>query len=299
VAADAIVDAVASLAGYVDIFVLYAVLEHMTVAERLEILEVARATVRPTGAIVVCELPNRLIAQDHHTSQLPFFSQLPDELSLEYFERSTREDFVAGMRRAVAAGADAARQALVHWGRGASYHEFEIALGDLRHRVVASNYDELLMPVREIHREELALAQLLSQQRPDLAPAWSRYWQDVILRAAPVEQPPKFITPWTMETGHSPGVAWTREGSIEILAGGELRVQLPVPTERLLVGIRVADGDVAVEVEGEHDTIALPLPIWRHPASPRYTTVDLPAGTAEVRLRLTCAGNLVFLGYEA
>ena len=47
--------------GEVDVFLLYAVLEHLTVAERLAVLRLAREVVKPDGAIVVCETPNRLI----------------------------------------------------------------------------------------------------------------------------------------------------------------------------------------------------------------------------------------------
>ena len=41
----------------------------------------------------------------------------------------------------------------------------------------------------EVAREELALARSLESYRPDLAPVWSRYWQDVILSAAPMTTP--------------------------------------------------------------------------------------------------------------
>lgn len=80
-------------AGEIDVFLFYAVLEHLTIAERLEALRVAREVVADDGVIVVVETPNRLIDTDTHTSLLPFFDQLPAELALEYADRSPRDEF--------------------------------------------------------------------------------------------------------------------------------------------------------------------------------------------------------------
>ena len=64
----------------VDLVLLYALLEHQTLDERIETLRLAERIVRPGGAIVVTETPNRLTYVDRHTSQLPFFHLLPIEL---------------------------------------------------------------------------------------------------------------------------------------------------------------------------------------------------------------------------
>jgi 2-polyprenyl-6-hydroxyphenyl methylase/3-demethylubiquinone-9 3-methyltransferase len=50
---DTILDAVAARKGQIDVFVCYAVLEHLTVRERLALLRLAREVVKPGGAIVV------------------------------------------------------------------------------------------------------------------------------------------------------------------------------------------------------------------------------------------------------
>ena len=81
---DRILDETAGFRGEVDVFLCYAVLEHMSVDERLALLETARAVVRPGGLIVVIETPNRLTPWDYHTSQLPFLNQLPEDLALRY-----------------------------------------------------------------------------------------------------------------------------------------------------------------------------------------------------------------------
>ena len=128
---ESIVEAVAARRGQVDVFLLYAVLEHLTVAERLQVLRLARDVVKPDGAIVVCETPNRLIYFDHHTAQMPFFHLLPDELAADYYPRSARADFRAAIDQAAEGGRAATLEAIARWGRGVSFHEFEVVFGDL------------------------------------------------------------------------------------------------------------------------------------------------------------------------
>ena len=128
--AETIREAVAERRGQIDVFLLYAVLEHLTLQERLAVLRLARDVVASDGAIVVCETPNRLTYFDHHTAQMPFFHLLPDELALDYYPWSEREDFKAGIAAAAEEGRDAALEAIVRWGRGVSFHDFEVVLGD-------------------------------------------------------------------------------------------------------------------------------------------------------------------------
>ena len=106
--------------------------------------------VKPDGAIVVCETPNRLIYFDHHTARMPFFHMLPDELALDYCPRSQREDFKAAIELPQASsGREAALEAIARWGRGVSFHEFELVFGErLDQHVIASNYDPILFGER-------------------------------------------------------------------------------------------------------------------------------------------------------
>ena len=64
----------------------------------------------------------------------------------------------------------------MRWGRGVSFHEFEVVFGDLSRHVLASNYDPLLFGERPVQPDEVILARYLDRWRPDLAPVWSRYW---------------------------------------------------------------------------------------------------------------------------
>lgn len=121
----------------VDAILLYAVLEHLTPSERLEALKNTWNLLRPNGLLVVVEAPNRFSYFDWHTSQLPFFHQLPLELQRLYFDRSARVAYVDSMKRALAAGGDTGLdEALTRFGQSISYHEFELAIGQLDGLVV-------------------------------------------------------------------------------------------------------------------------------------------------------------------
>jgi ubiquinone/menaquinone biosynthesis C-methylase UbiE len=110
-----------------DLIVFYASLEHMTVSERLAALRGAWERLQPGDCLVVADTPNRLWPADDHSSQLPFFNWLPDELALQFAQASPRELFRHTLETAKPHDAIA----LARFGRGVSYHEFEIALGSL------------------------------------------------------------------------------------------------------------------------------------------------------------------------
>ncbi len=202
-------------------------------------LRLAREVVKPDGAIVVCEAPNRLIYFDHHTAQMPFFHLLPDELAARVL-RDARSERTSRLRSTSAAerGRDAALQAIVRWGRGISFHEFEVVFGDLSRHVIASNYDPLLFGERPVHPDEVILARYLERWRPDLAPAWSRYWLDLILSPQPVERRQPFVRPWTADTVASTHVGWT---SWENLYLGDQHVEA---VDRVAASHRPAGGGI-------------------------------------------------------
>ena len=70
----------------VDVFILYAVLEHLTPIERLHYLQAMWQALPEGGAIVVIETPNRLTWEDKHTAYMDFFHMLPDEYVRAYAE---------------------------------------------------------------------------------------------------------------------------------------------------------------------------------------------------------------------
>jgi len=247
-----VLDAAAAYRGEVDVFLCYAVLEHMTVGERLALLRLARESVRPGGIIVIIETPNRLMPVDYHTSQLPFLGQLPEELALAYLDRSPRAEFVEGMREAAAKGAEAELEAYVRWGRGMSYHELELVFEDLAGHVVASSYEPALLGERRVYRDELALQRVLDTERPDLPGAFSRYWLDVILTPSPGARR-RFLHPWPLVTTASKGAFYDEARMVQLEQDAVLAVVLPQGSSRLVVGLEAALPGTRVNVK-EYDS---------------------------------------------
>jgi SAM-dependent methyltransferase len=283
-------------AGGVDVFLLYAVVEHLTMPERLDVLALARRVVRRDGVIVICEAPNRLIDFDHHTAQMPYFSQLPDDLAMRYARKSQRTDFTTAMAAAAGRGDAAERDALARWGRGVSYHELELVFGDLRRHVIACNYDPLLMGVRPVQPDEQRLARGLAEHRPDLAPVFGRYWLDLILSPVAVPGPPAFIRPWMMDTRASDRVTYSPQEILHVADGGRLRVSLPLATRELMVGV-LADVDV-LEVQARGPTSATSVPARRLPGQATYVTLALDSPQREIELRFDHPAHVNFVGYR-
>lgn len=78
------------------------------------------------GVLVVVETPNRLWWFDLHSSKLPLFHALPDELAFHYTRFSQRENFRELYRDY---SNPAAREHMLRRGRGVSFHEFDVAIG--------------------------------------------------------------------------------------------------------------------------------------------------------------------------
>ncbi|HEX8104106.1 MAG TPA: class I SAM-dependent methyltransferase [Solirubrobacteraceae bacterium] len=300
-----IIDVFKGYAGQVDIVMLYAVIEHLTVRERIEVLAAAREVARPNGVIVVIELPNRLVAWDHHSTWMPFINQLPEPLSLDYLmARGTRPALRENVLRArdpdLPAEADQdALLALERFGRGGSFHEFELAWGGrIDGYVVASNWGPDVLPHREIDPGELPLARLMARLRPDLDPPFSRQWIDLILRPdLPVRRGP-FHRPWVGNAG--PGSHAISRNLDEVVfvpaPEGVLHVELPEPTRRLAV--RVVDGEThtvveATTLQGERATGEAP----GRPGRARSVVIDLPDWADDVEIRLPRGGWIPALTY--
>jgi 2-polyprenyl-3-methyl-5-hydroxy-6-metoxy-1,4-benzoquinol methylase len=118
-----------------DTIIYFAPLEHMTIAERLDTLQTSWAMLPRGGQLVIVETPNRLWYYDGHTSMLPFYHWLPNELAFRYSSFSPRENF-----RELYSTYDAgAKEHFLRQGRGASFHEFDLAIGPVKQlRVVSS-----------------------------------------------------------------------------------------------------------------------------------------------------------------
>jgi SAM-dependent methyltransferase len=297
---DRILKETAAFRGEVDVFLCYAVLEHMSVDERLALLRLAREVVRPDGIIVVIETPNRLTPWDYHTSQLPFLYQLPDELALSYAHRSARKDFTEALDQAAARGPEALRDAFFRWGRGMSFHELELVFDDLPACVLASSWDPMLLPEREVYREELALDRILAAARPDMPPAFSRYWLDFILAPTPRPARPAFLRPWQLRTTGSTGVAYTAHEVISMTDQASLlAIDLPSPASRIVVGPEGASEDeLRVRLRRPDTGEEIETPVQRTGSWASYAEITLAAPAKDLELRLSGAGTVGYVLHD-
>lgn len=161
-----------------DGFLFYAVLEHMTIAERLNALTTTWQLLRPGGLMIVIETPNRLTYTDLHTSHLPFFHMLPLSLAARYFERSPRDLFVHSVRSSTD------RDMMIQrWGTGVSYHEFEVAVGDTcADNMVADGFEEEITSLYPIQMEDELLASFFERKGLRKHRAFTRNHLNFILR---------------------------------------------------------------------------------------------------------------------
>jgi SAM-dependent methyltransferase len=296
---DEIFDALGARKGEIDVLLLYAVLEHMTVTERLTLLRLAREVVPEGGAIVVCETPNRLTYFDHHTAQMPFFHLLPDELALDYYDRSDRPDFTAAMDEAATQGRQPALNTLARWGRGVSFHEFEVVFGDLSKHVIASSHDVALFGERPVLPEEVTLLRFLQRVRPDLDGSWARSWLDVILSPTQVQHRPPVLRPWIAGTMSGSGVSWLPEEVLWMIGKNpELRIILPQATSTIVLGTATSDGHTAhlslVPDGGEPVSLEHELEPW----VTGVTTIQLAEPAQQLTLLSDVSCQVSFVCYE-
>ena len=108
-----------------DWVIFWASLEHMTIPERLAAITAAWTVLGDGGLLTVIETPNRLWFDDSHTSLMPYFNWLPDELAFRYSQHSPRGGFNDRYRHLD----DESLLAFLRRGRGVSFHEFDLAIG--------------------------------------------------------------------------------------------------------------------------------------------------------------------------
>ncbi len=179
---DDLLSAVRAAHEQVDVVLLYAVLEHQTVEERLATLRGCWELLRPGGLMVVYDTPNRLTFFDHHTAELPFFHMLPDRLALQYGTRSQRDAFRRAMQESASEAPAIANERLARWGRGVSYHEFEVALGSLEPLVISDGYAPEILSLLPTRPEEELLRFYFERSGLQVPIGFARACIDVILR---------------------------------------------------------------------------------------------------------------------
>ena len=170
-----------------DFVIFYASLEHMTFSERKAAMRSAWQLLAPGDLWCVVDTPNRLWFHDAHTSLLPFFHWLPDELAFEYSRHSPRANFREQYR-------DLDEESLLHFvrrGRGVSYHDFELALGSAQRLDVVSSLTHFhrarhrfpLLPwLRRRRTTAYRYERLLAQIAPDIDPGFLQPDLDLVIR---------------------------------------------------------------------------------------------------------------------
>jgi 2-polyprenyl-3-methyl-5-hydroxy-6-metoxy-1,4-benzoquinol methylase len=114
-----------------DLIIFFAALEHMTYQERIDSIASTFNGMRDDALWCVVDTPNRIWYYDSHTSLLPFFHWLPEEVAMEYGQFCSRDSFRGRMQ-----GSDSQRPLrLARTGRGISFHEWDLAIGKDKWRV--------------------------------------------------------------------------------------------------------------------------------------------------------------------
>jgi len=107
-----------------DFIIFFAALEHMTHDERMIAMNCTWNMLSKGDLWCVIETPNRLWFYDGHTSLLPFYHWLPDDLAFKYSQFSSRQSFGEQYHEMSAE----AMQHFLRRGRGVSFHEFELTM---------------------------------------------------------------------------------------------------------------------------------------------------------------------------
>ena len=105
----------------VNVVVFFASLEHMLWNDRKSALKKAWELLPNDGYLIIIDTPNRLFYYDGHTTDLPFYNWLPDNISFEYIKN--KPDHLVNYL-----DSNISKPELLIKGRGISFHDLEISL---------------------------------------------------------------------------------------------------------------------------------------------------------------------------
>lgn len=170
----------------IDAVVCYAVIEHLTIDERLVLLRESWKHLPPAGHLIVFETPNRLMPTDWHSNWLPFSETLPDRLLSLYLPKSKRSDLPDSIVcRELDQMSSLNVDRMYRWGRAASFHEFDIAIGLDHLKVLADGYSAGARPQTGFSEDlayERALAAIFDRLDPKVPRGFARPSLDLILQ---------------------------------------------------------------------------------------------------------------------
>lgn len=221
------------LPGGADVIVMYAVLEHQLVRERIDTLRGAWGLLRPGGLLVVGDTPTRFSMMDYHTSSMPFYQWLPEELAVLYAHRSPRADFREGVAHWMEQGMPAAVEYLWRCGRAAGFEEFELALGPLDRLVVGDSFDEGMVehPGRAVTFQDELIHAFAAEHHVRVPRGFLRPALEVVLRKPMSEREPRPLQ------RPAPVQGLLRRGEVEAMVRERMAQANPRGWGRRLLGI--------------------------------------------------------------
>jgi S-adenosylmethionine-dependent methyltransferase len=162
-----------------DLVLYFATLEHMTIPERITSLRQAWDLLEPGGHLGVIEAPNRLWVSDVHTSQVPFFNWLPDDLAFMYAPFSPRENF----RELYGETPKESMEHFLRRGRGVSFHEFEVSIAPVGDLIVSESMAAYVRrrSLKRLPRHHRRYQRYLRQHDPRVQPAFLEEFLDALV----------------------------------------------------------------------------------------------------------------------
>ncbi|BAW30196.1 MAG: class I SAM-dependent methyltransferase [Methanosarcina flavescens] len=168
-----------------DFIIFFASLEHMTIQERLISIKKTWEMLKPGNIWAVIDTPNRLWYYDSHTSLLPFYYWLPDDIAYDYASFSKRYEF-----NELPDSVPKDLVKLSRWGRGVSYHELELTMGPIESLDIISNLSDFgiygkcqyiyeLLASKGLNRK---YEKILKKIMPNINPAFTKPYLNLMIR---------------------------------------------------------------------------------------------------------------------
>jgi 2-polyprenyl-3-methyl-5-hydroxy-6-metoxy-1,4-benzoquinol methylase len=167
-----------------DFIIFFATLEHMTHQERMISMRNTWEMLLPGNYWCLIDTPNRLWYFDDHTSLLPFYHWLPDDLAFEYSRFSSRQN-LSGIYREMN---DDTKLEFLRKGRGVSFHEFDLTMKRAESLDVVSSLSIYLINqnlwrrMLLTPRKERQFASFLTRSGPKIHPGFYQRSLDLIIR---------------------------------------------------------------------------------------------------------------------
>jgi len=137
----------------INVVVCYALLEHLLIEERLNLLSYLWKNLKSESILITFETPNRLASIDWHTSQTLFAQILPDNLCAHYYSRSNANNLKFIAKNQYSQLNSKEIESVYRLGVGVSFHEFELAIGFPNMKIINDGFSINL----KHHRDQLSV----------------------------------------------------------------------------------------------------------------------------------------------